>query len=670
MNYTITTEKRRKRPLWKAFGLITALLALGFGLSEWMGWPFLAKPAQHWLGQTLKREVVLTNPEQAQSDFKLRLIGGIRLELDHVQLGAPGWSKAPYMVKGKNLMLSLNYGDLIQWGMNSENPLRIEALTADALDAHLERLADGRASWQINPDKPRTEYAPTPNFGRLAIKTGTIHYNDAPLGLNMTAQLSLQEGKEQASALKVKAQGDYQKKKLALQLTSSGILPWVAEDAEPIPVTLDASLEGVKLSFKGHAADALQMQEVSGHFVVSGSSLDAAGDALGLTLPNTPAFRTEGDLRRDAKTWTARISSATIGNSHLTGEFEYAGSQHPPLLSGQLLGTSLILADLGPTVGANKAPAEGAKQGADKVLPEQPFDLPALRAMNADVKINIDNLDLSSSIVKPLRPLRAHLTLTNGVLKIDKIEANTEQGQLTGVVQLDGREALALWDLNLNWKGIELEQWLNLKNPQDQTPYITGKVNGLAKLKGQGRSTAEILGSLEGQVRTEVEGGTLSHLVVEAAGLDAAEALGVWFRGDDDLRMKCALADLEAREGVLRPKVFVVDTQDSALWINGSVSLKTEALDLQVAVTPKDFSPMSLRTPLLISGTMAAPDVSLKKGPLAAKVAGAALLSLVNPFAALIPFLDAGSPDTSEDAQKTGCYDLAKRANAQRAKIE
>ena len=114
----------------------------------------------------------------------------------------------------------------------------------------------------------------------------------------------------------------------------------------------------------------------------------------------------------------------------------------------------------------------------------------------------------------------------------------------------------------------------------------------------------------------------------------------------------------------------MIDTQDSALWVNGSISMKTEALDLQVAVTPKDFSPLSLRTPLRISGTMATPEVSLQKGPLAAKVAGAALLSLINPFAALIPFLDAGSPESQQDAQKTGCHDLAARAKAQKAKIE
>ena len=46
----------------------------------------------------------------------------------------------------------------------------------------------------------------------------------------------------------------------------------------------------------------------------------------------------------------------------------------------------------------------------------------------------------------------------------------------------------------------------------------------------------------------------------------------------------------------------------------------------------------------------------------------AVLLSLLNPFAALIPFVDTGAPDSAENANKTGCYDLAARSKAQREK--
>jgi len=442
----------------------------------------------------------------------------------------------------------------------------------------------------------------------------------------------------------------------------------VAKQGKPIPVELNVSLGRARLDFKGNAADALGMQQLSGQFAVSGSSLAAAGQALGVTLPNTPAFRTEGNLVRDASNWQVNIDNATIGSSRLNGRFVYEGGKTQPLLTGELKGASLVLADLGPTVGAPAEKQVAAATNQGRVLPDKPFDLPSLRAMDADVKIDIDNLDLGSEILKPLRPLRAHLAVAEGVLTISDIQAKTAKGELAGSVQLDGREDIAIWNVDLNWANVQLEQWLNIPRAGNEPPYVTGTMNGAAKLSGQGRSTAEILGSLAGNVRTQVRNGTISHLIVEAAGLDAAEALGVWFRGDDVLQMTCAFADLDANNGVLQPRVFVIDTQDSAMWVNGSISMKTEALNLRVVVTPKDFSPVSLRTPLLITGTMGSPDVSLEKGPIAGKVAGAVLLSLLNPFAALIPFVDTGAPDSAENANKTGCYDLAARSKAQREK--
>lgn len=664
----ITKQLRRKRPLLLATGVLAGLLALAIGAFELMGWPFLAKPAERWLSETLQRKVVLTNPDSENSEFKLRLIGGIRLTLGNFEIGSPVWSEAPHMVKGKNVILGLNYSDLLAWRGSPDKALRIDSLKADALDSYLERRTDGLASWQFAKDEPSEQPGPPPTFGLLEIKSGTIRYADAPLNLDLIANVSLQEGETGTDALKVNAMGKYQNKKLNIDLASTGILPWVAQNVAPIPVALNITLGSAKLSFKGEATDALKMEQLSGEFVVSGQSLASAGEALGVTLPSTPPFRAEGSLNRDATTWKTTVASATIGSSRLKGEFMYEGGKDQPLLTGALKGASLVLADLGPTVGAPAVKESAQKKNGDRVLPDKPFDLPSLRAMDADVQIDIDNLDLGSEILKPLRPLRAHLVLTDGVLQISDIDAKTAQGQLAGAVQLDGRDDIALWTTDLTWENVQLEQWLNLTRAKDQPPYFTGNMNGLAKLKGKGRSTAEILGSLSGTVRTQVRNGTMSHLIIEAAGLDAAEALGVWFRGDDVLKMNCAYADLAAEDGMLRPRVFVIDTPDSALWVNGSISMKTEVLDLRVVVTPKDFSPLSLRTPLLITGTMGTPDVSLEKGPLAGKVAGAVLLSLLNPLAALIPFIDTGTPDPEKATNETGCYDLAARSKAQREK--
>ncbi|MES1163923.1 MAG: AsmA-like C-terminal region-containing protein, partial [Rhizobacter sp.] len=281
----------------------------------------------------------------------------------------------------------------------------------------------------------------------------------------------------------------------------------------------------------------------------------------------------------------------------------------------------------------------------------------------ANVLIAMDDVDLGSSILEPLKPLRTHLVLADGVLTLRELDARTGQGQLGGTVQLDGRDAQALWTADLHWSGVQLESWVHQKRADNAPPYATGRLNGQARVAGQGKSTAAILGSLRGGVRMQLVNGTISHLAVEAAGLDIAQGLGVLIKGDDALPIQCNVVDLVADQGVLRPRVLVLDTRDSTLWVDGSLSLATEAMDLRVVVTPKDFSPLALRTPVHVRGSFADPSVSLEKSKLGARLGAAAALAFLNPLAALIPLVDVGS---SDDAKRGGddCRALSARIAA------
>jgi uncharacterized protein involved in outer membrane biogenesis len=198
--------------------------------------------------------------------------------------------------------------------------------------------------------------------------------------------------------------------------------------------------------------------------------------------------------------------------------------------------------------------------------------------------------------------------------------------------------------------GIDLSRWLRLKRAATAPPYVSGKLDALVKVKGSGRSTAEILGSLAGDIRIHLREASISHLIVEAAGIDVAQALGVFIKGDDALPILCNVVDLDVVNGVAQPKVFVLDTSDSTVWIDGKVSLKSEALDLRAVVSPKDFSPLALRTPIHVRGTIGKPSVTLEPGKLAGKAGAAALLALLNPLAAIIPFVDPGARQAAKDA--------------------
>ena len=662
-------------------GGAVAAVVLALGVCEATGWPFLAAPLQHWMSSALQRQVSFNEDPGSRPKLAIHLLGGIRVSAAYIRIGEPGWSQEPYMLQARDADLTLGYLDV--WRASQGRPLHIRALRARELDTRIERLADGRASWQFGKktDTPDTRARPTamPTFGHFEVDHGTATYRDALMAANLDATFSLADNSRAAAAaagvpaaaasagLALVAKGSYQKNPVTVTLNTSGVLSVLAEDAAAVvvPVVLDARIGGATMTFRGTATDALNLTALKGRFSVQGPSLAAVGDPLHLTLPTTGAFRTEGLIAKDGPVWNAVIDTATIGQSRLAGAFQYDPRPGVPVLSGRLTGSKLLLADLGPVVGTPATKSESnAKSG--RVLPDRDFDLPSLRAMNANVLIDIDNLDLGSSILEPLKPLKTHLVLQNGVLTLADLDARTGQGRLFGNLQLDGRGQLARWTANLGWSGIRLESWIHQARKKDAPPFVSGRLAGQARVAGEGKSTAAILGSLQGGVRFRLADGSISHLAVEAAGLDVAQGLGVLMKGDDSLPLSCTVADFKAEHGVLTPRAFVIDTRDSLLVVNGTVSLANEGLDLKVTTTPKDFSPFALRTPVHVRGSFSHPSISIDPSRLGPRVGAAALLSLLNPLAALIPFID---PGDKEDAAQgaDACRVLSQRIAARPA---
>ena len=711
-----------RRRLLRVSVAVVAALVLGFGVCEVLGWPFLATPMQRWLSSTLERRVSFASnsaihpiggsasdpsgESQGKTQVKIHLLGRIEIAAAQIEIGAPAWSRAPHMLRARDARLTLGYGDL--WRASRGEPLRIRALRAAQLDGQMERLADGRASWQFagKPVDPNAAPPRLPEFGQLEVGSGRMLWRDAVLDVEVDARFSLADGAQASPAgasasaakaasgpppvtapapapapapvhapapasaasapgLQLSARGSYQKMPLSVDIRTAGVLPALGENAATLalPVTLNAVIGRARITFNGSATDVLRMTALQGRFSVQGPSLAAVGDPLHITLPTTAPFRAEGALAKQGVVWNAVLDRVSLGASRLAGAFTFDPRPRVPLLSGRLSGARLALADLGPTVGTPvtvAAPGAAApvkvKATSGRSLPDREFDLPALRAMDANVLIAIDSVDLGTQLLEPLRPLRAHLILSDGVLMLRDFDARTGQGNLRGQVQLDGRTELALWQADLRWNGVRLERWIQQQRANHAPPYVSGSLAGQARVAGQGKSTAAILGSLSGGVRMQVTNGTVSHLVVEAAGLDIAQSLGVLIKGDDALPVLCSVADLVAEKGVLRPRALVVDTSDSTLWVDGTVSLLTEALDLRVVVSPKDFSPLALRAPIHLRGTFADPSVELDKPNLAKRLGAAAVLALINPLAAVIPLMD-----FSDGADAQNCRTMSAR---------
>ncbi|HEY9029440.1 MAG TPA: AsmA family protein, partial [Burkholderiaceae bacterium] len=454
--------------------------------------------------------------------------------------------------------------------------------------------------------------------------------------------------------LQVDGKGTYRKAPLLIQLRSSGLLPLAASDtaAISVPLWLDVHADKTSIRVDGTATDLLHFGGMDATFVASGPSLAAVGDALGVTLPTTAKFATHGRLQKHGDVWQAGVAAMDIGSSRLNGDFRFDTAPDVPVLSGRLGGTRLALADLGPAFGAAPpdAPASASNAKPGKVIPDREFDIPSLKAMNADVRVALQTVDLGTARLEPFKPLDGHLTLRDGVLNLEDLLARTSAGEVRGAIGLDSRPANPKWTADLRWSGIQLERFVTARDiavrkdagsgAKPDVGYISGALGGNAQLKGEGKSSAQLLASLDGTARLWVRDGTVSHILVEAAGIDVAQALGVFVKGDDKLPMQCALAQFDLVNGKVMPEVFVVDTKDTTMLIDGDLSLAKETLDLRMTAHPHDFSPLALRTPVRVTGTFDDPHIRPEVKPLATRAGAAVALSLVNPLAALLALVD------------------------------
>jgi uncharacterized protein involved in outer membrane biogenesis len=93
----------------------------------------------------------------------------------------------------------------------------------------------------------------------------------------------------------------------------------------------------------------------------------------------------------------------------------------------------------------------------------------------------------------------------------------------------------------------------------------------------------------------------------------------------------------------MKSRALVFDNTDSNVTGEAMANLKTEEFKVEMLAHPKDFSPLSARTPVGAEGTFADPHIAIDpSGAIARGAAAVALGVLLTPLAAVIPLLDPG----------------------------
>ncbi len=542
----------------------------------------------------------------------------------------------------------------------------LHRLIVDNALTRIERQPDGRLTWDIaRSDGDKTDAPALPEIRDLRLHDVKVIFRDDTTKSRMTLNVDTQEPEGAAPTLTVKGEGTYAGQPTTVEATGGAVLTLRDKD-NPYPIDATVTSGPTMLAIKGTVVDVANLTGLDVTLQAAGADAADLYRLAGVALPPTPAYTLSTKVDHEGPRWLFNDLKWILGKSDLAGNLVWDLSHKKPLLSGSLKGEVVALKDFGGFIGAapgeKETPVEvkpaaappppakdekGAKKeepappeqavAAELVIPDRAIDLTKLNSMNAQVHVEAAKV-IESGL--PLDRFRVDVALTDGVLTLKPLVFEVDKGAINITLTMNGAKQPITTDVTAVVTGYPLHRLLG-KAGGDNTNW--GSIGGRIELQGTGNSMHKILASSNGDVGLAVGGGQVSLFVVELMGIDLAETLGILLSKDKPTQIRCMVADFGIEKGLMTGRRVVADTNDTIFNGAGTIDLGGEIFDMRVRAKPKDISPVSLRSKLLLTGSFSNPSFGpdaknmILKGGLAA-----ALGAILTPVASLIALIDTG----------------------------
>lgn len=510
----------------------------------------------------------------------------------------------------------------------------------------LEQDEDGNNNWTFKEKEDEKESKWQLALHDISITTGTVRVVAAAKKADVTARIDTLTDGEDVGGIRWKITGKFNGDAVDGSGTAGSLLSLRESNVE---YPLDARLKVGKteVTAKGTFTDPANLSALDVKLKITGASMSQLFPLTGLVLPDTPKFSTEGRVVGKLDIGKTRLRyenfKGKVGSSDIAGTLEYIQREPRPVLRGEVVSTYLNLKDLGALVGADspeeqKKRGDEPKQPPNKVLPVSPFKTE--RWSKIDVQVQFTGKKIIRSEQLPIDNLFTKLQLDNGVLSLAPLNFGVAGGKLTSDIRIDGHSNPAKARMKIAARNMKVKQ---LFPSVESMRGSVGEVNGNAELTATGNSVAALLGSANGEVKALVTQGSISKFILEAIGLNVGSAVAAKVFGDHQVQLNCMAADFKVTNGLMENRLFVIDTEDATIPIEGNISLAKETLDLTIRPQSKGIRIISLRSPLYAKGTFKNPDVGVDKGAIALRAGAAAVLgTAAAPLAALLALINPG----------------------------
>lgn len=611
---------------------VVALVLLVIALWDW-----------NWFKGPVERAV------QAKTGREFHINGNLDVDLgrvvtvrgDGLTFANAEWSKQPQMASADRAEIDVRFWPLLR------GQVLIPEIRMTRPDLLLETAPgkDQPGNWDfLGPSDGEP-----PVLQRLLIDDGRLQFLDAAGRTDILVGLNSGKPRNADSAppLLVNGKGRWQGNPFTLDGNTESPLELTNSD-HPFRIHLDGRAGATRAIASGTLTNPFALRTFDLDFMLSGQDMEDLYPLIGLAIPSTPPYKLKGRLKRNNDVWRYENFTGTAGDSDLGGTAQIEVGRERPFLKAELVSKRLDFDDLAGFVGAPPKTGSGESANAEqkaeaaqrkastRVLPDTPYNLTKLRAMDADVRWKAQRINAPSL---PLDDMDAHLTLDAGLLQLQPLNFGVAGGDIRSNIRLDARKDTIDTRLQASIRKVQLGKLFPDAKLAEQA---SGGISGDIDLRGQGNSVAAMLGSSDGTVAVGMGRGHIGNLIMELAGLDVAESLKFLFTGDKQIPLRCAWGDFGVARGVMTSTALAFDTEDTLILGEGTVDLKQEQLDLLLRPRPKDISILALRSPLRIGGTFKDPSFRPDFKALGVRGAIALTLASITPPAALLATIETG----------------------------
>ena len=567
-----------------------------------------------------------------------------------VHISNPAGMPARAMASVKQLSFSLSPFALLH------HTIVVPELRFAAPEVDLLRNADGANNWTFHHQEKPSPW--TLDLERVVFTKGVVHLADAIEKADITADVDTIDN-DAKYGVSWKLHGKFNGAPVTGTGKAGAVLS-LKQQSTPYPVQAEFHAGTTHVSAEGTITKPAQLAAIDLRLKLSAPSMARLYNFTGVLLPETHAFsldgRLIGTLDKHSSRWTYDKFKGKVGNSDLGGRLEFQTGKPRGLLSGQVESRLLDFADLAPIVGADSNASKAARgvapvQPAGKVLPVETFRTERWKTVDADVKYSAERIIRDKQL--PISKLSTHLVMKAGVLTLNPLNFTMAGGSMVSNIKLDGsgregKDAIKA-TAKVTARHLQIKQLFPTIEKMQAT---VGEVNGDAQLSSTGNSVATLLAGANGEVKTLINQGSVSKLLLEEMGLNIGNIVLTKLFGDKPVQLNCMATDFAVTNGLMQTRTFVVDTDEAVITADGTINLSDEQLNLTLRPQTKSLRIISLRAPLHVSGPFNAPKVSVDKGVLAMKAGGAlALAAVAAPIAAMLPLINTGPGQDSACAK-------------------